>query len=170
MIQRIKAWFGVGSSGSIEQDEVMVSLRHRAAHTTMNLTVAGCLIGVVAIRFWFPVESSVLITLLIVALFIMITTSLIRSYHGVDLAENELLRRHPLKWRYLLRRVLVVFPVVFLVNIALGYQRHGAEPMIRDLFQSVMTSLLWTLISVVIPVIAARRINKRKSRIPLSDG
>ncbi|MBU3679338.1 MAG: hypothetical protein FGM32_07000 [Candidatus Kapabacteria bacterium] len=163
MIRRIKAWFGVGSSGSIEQDEVMVALRHRAAHTTMNLTVAGCLIGVVAIRFWFPAESSVLITLLIVALFIMITTSLIRSYHGVDLAEDELLRRHPLKWRYLLRRVLVVFPGVFLVQLAIGYQLYGSDPTIRDLFGYVMKSLVWTMIYVVIPAFAAQRKNKRKA-------
>lgn len=96
MIRRTLQWLGLGHLlTNLESDEIMRAIRHRSAFRTMQLTVMLCFIVSAVIRIWFQELMQVTITLVIVALFMMITNDLINWYRGVDLAEGELRDREP---------------------------------------------------------------------------
>ena len=141
MIRRIKAWFGMRTG---EHDELLEALRHRAAHLTMNVTVVGCLITAAVIRVSFPEEHALLTMALIVALFIMMTSSLISGYYGVQQAEDELSQRRPLVSKYIIRRVIGLFLVVFLIQCIRDVLIHRIEPKTLDLFGNSFVALIWT--------------------------
>lgn len=143
MIRRIKEWFGVRVG---EHDEIMVALRHRAAHATMKITVVGCLITGAVIRIWFPEEHALLIMAMIVALFIMITSSVIRAYYGVDKAEEELLQRSPLAGKYNIRRAIGVFIAVYLSQYLFDVIVDRIEPGVKDLLGYSVTALIWSAV------------------------
>ena len=144
MIRRIKEWFGVSAG---EHDEIMVALRHRAAHTTMNITVVGCLITGAVIRIWFPEEHALLTMAMIVALFIMITSSLIRAYYGVEQAEEELLQRSPPAGKYIIRRAIGVFIAVYLTQYLFDVIVDRIEPGVKDLIGYSVTALIWVAVT-----------------------
>lgn len=147
MIRRIKEWFGLSIGDSRELDEIMVALRHRAAHTTMNLTVVGCLGTGAVIRIWFPEEHALLMMSIIVALFIMITSSLIRAYYGVEQAEEELSQRRPLAGKYIIRRALGVFVAVYLTQYLFDVIVDRIEPDVKDLIGYSVTALIWSAVT-----------------------
>jgi hypothetical protein len=147
MIRRIKEWFGIQTGQSVEKDEIMEALRHRAAHLTMNVTVVGCLITGAVIRIWFPEEHSLLIMAMIVALFIMITSSLIQAYYGVQQAEEELSQRRPLAGKYIIRRATGVFVAVYLFDYLLDVIVNRTEPGVSDLFGYGVNALIWSVVT-----------------------
>lgn len=134
MIRRTLTWLGLEHLLPIfESDEIVRSIRHRSAHTTMQLTVIGCLVLSAVLRIWLPEQEQAIITLVLVALFMMITSSLINSYHGVDLAEDELRRREPVISRSTLRTFLSLFVLIYLAGACIDMLFDRATPGTMDL-------------------------------------
>ena len=114
MIRRAFRWLGLDHLlPHDESDEIVRAIRHRSAHTTIRLTVIGCILVSAVLRIWFPELEQTTITLAIVALFMMITSSLINSYHGVDNAEEELLDREPTPQHSMLRTFVSLFVLIY---------------------------------------------------------
>lgn len=114
MIQRAFRWLGLDHLLPYdESDEIVRAIRHRSARTTMRLTIVGCILVSAVMHIWFPELEQTTTTLAIVALFMMITSSLINSFHGVDQAEEELRDRKPTPPHSLLRTFLSLFVLVY---------------------------------------------------------
>lgn len=114
MIRRAFRWLGLDHLlPHDDSDEIVRVIRHQSAHTTLRLTVIGCILTSAAMRLWFPELEQTTITLAIVALFMMITSSLINSFHGVDQAEEELRDREPTPPHSLLRTFAFLFVLVY---------------------------------------------------------
>ena len=114
MIRRAFRWLGLDHLlPHDESDEIVRAIRHRSAHTTIRLTVIGCIIVSAVMRIWFPELEQTTITLAIVALFMMITSSLINSYHGLDKAEEELRDREPTPQHSMFRTFVSLFVLTY---------------------------------------------------------
>lgn len=79
----------------------------------MRLTIVGCILVSAVMRIWFPELEQTTTTLAIVALFMMITSSLINSYHGVDSAEEELRDREPTPQHSMFRTFVSLFVLTY---------------------------------------------------------
>lgn len=145
MIRRILTWMGLDHVLlNPDSDEIVRSIRHRSAHTTMQLTVVGCLVAVAVIKFWFPDLGQVTITLAIVALFIMITSGFINGFHGVGIAEEQLLDRRPINSSSTKRAFLSLFVIFYVCFFFTDYLIDGSAPKQFDLIGSGVRALIWT--------------------------
>ncbi|MFM8771013.1 MAG: hypothetical protein ACKOE4_03170 [Candidatus Kapaibacterium sp.] len=161
MIRRILQWMGLDHVLlNPDSDEIVRSIRHRSAHTTMQLTVVGCLVTVAVIQFWFPDLEQVTITLAIVTLFIMITSGSINGFHGVGIAEEQLLDRRPINSSSTKRAFLSLFVILYVCISLTYFLMHGAAPQIFDLIGIGVKSLIWTGITLYVRT----RKNKRATR------
>jgi uncharacterized membrane protein len=85
---------------------------------------------------------------MIVALFIMITSSLIRAYYGVEQAEEELLQRSPLVGgKHIIRRAIGVFIAVYLTQYLFDVIVDRIEPGVKDLIGYSVTALIWVAVT-----------------------
>ncbi len=129
---------------SADSDEIVRAIRHRSAHTTMQLTVIGCLVAIATMKIWFPGFEQVIITLAIVALFIMITHGYINTCHGVDIAEEQLLDRRPINSSSTKRAFLSLFVIFYVCFSLTDYLIDSEEPKQFDLIGTGVQALIWT--------------------------
>ena len=114
MIRRAFQWLGLDHLlPHDESDEIVRAIRHRSARTTMRLTIVGCILVSAVMRICFPELEQTTTTLAIVALFMMITSSLINSFHGVDQAEEELRDRKPTPQHSMFRTFVSLFVLIY---------------------------------------------------------
>lgn len=161
MIRRALQWLGLEYMlVNYNSDEIVRGIRYRSSHTTLRLTVVGCVVVSAALRIWFPELEQATITLALVALFMMITSSLINSYHGVDQAEEELRDREPVVHHSALRAFVSLFVLVYAAMAVTDILFDRATPSTMDFVgYAVKAAVFAGLFSV-----ARSRKNKRTTR------
>lgn len=145
MIGRTLRWMGLDNLLLTDNsDEIVRAIRHRTANTTMRLTVIGCIVAIAVLRIWFPDLQQVIITLAIVALFMMVTSSFINTYHGIDIAEEQLRDLQSVEPGSTRRAFLSLFLIFYACFALTDYLIDRAAPKEFDLIGTGVQALIWT--------------------------